>query len=1232
MSQYSEMIGSFLRTANYPMEADYIFDSEESLVSFYSDPMNKVILHEGLFKIVKTSDGQSLYWVIDESGELIFKKLIDNVSIDTIEDDLKKLQEKLDKEIQDRIDKDNEIYGTEDLSTIPGELNNILKISQAITDLTDKENNTKEELKAVVGTDQDDIIQYLQTLDYKNLTEVSQALNKFLNTIDDEDISINTLPELKEFLRGFEYTHNLYECFVDFWNNIQGDPTPNTQFRTLRGIQDFVEALASANKNRLDNLQKELNDTQVGVGLDSSGLYSPDNETNYLKNATSVMNALRILDSLINQAINNCNIEAKNTDTVDISIIKEQNKTTISAQVKASSETGNDILLKNDGIYHNIDSEYENGILTIKVNGNVRQQHVLGLSSVVDRAYYDTDQESIVIIFKLQNGETQTVTIPASSLISEWEVDNSIPGKVVELTKERVVSGGADKLSADVRISEKQHNILVKDGNTLYVNGSSDNIVYDGDVTVKSKLDSLSEHDSVLDSQVSTLDSKINNEIQRSTEKDDLLTQQLNDEIQRATNLEKEISNKLDSEIKRSTDKDLEHEESIRNEYDRALAAETKIIQDLNNEIQRSTNKDEKHDESITKLTSNLSDLNTKVDSEITRATTSENLINQNLQKEVDRATDSETQLQTSITNEITRATDAEDLLSHRIDDLKEYIDTNTDNDANLASKVASLETSLTEEVSRAKLEESKLSSTISQETLRATTKEDNLQQQINSANSDISNNNDLIIKNQQDISDIKLKNQQQDTEISKLNDKVDTIKDNIESNINTKISSLQESLNQEISRSTQEDYDIRALVTTNTTKIDNEVTRAKAQEQAIRTEMSTKFEVSNSIQEQLKSQLQNLEESTLEELNKKIETVELLKSDDLSYSILVDGTSIGTINIPKDQFLQSVDLIDNNILRFVFNTNSGSTVTDIVLSDVFKDALDSINSSITSINNDIYNLSSKLLTEVSDRKTEDSNLKTLISQNTNSISGLSTELNNVESTLTQKVDTALTNANSYTTQEVTKEKDRAIQAELELSNKLNSITIVKDITPQEGFDSSYSLLINNTQVGSKINIPKDRVINSVTIKEVQEINSPYQGAQVGDKYIEFTFLGDIPNQYLPANDLIIKYSQGNGIIINGTTISAKVFSGDKYIENSIDGIRSKGIDESINIAKQDLQNEINQKAPIYSPILTGVPQVEVSPDDSDSSQRIPSTAWVIARIKELAPTTPKSYWLKLEN
>mgnify|MGYP003449073145 FL=1 len=66
MSQYSEMMGSFIRTGNYPMEANYVFPTEAALKEFYSDPINATTIHKGLFKIVENGgDGKkALYWVV----------------------------------------------------------------------------------------------------------------------------------------------------------------------------------------------------------------------------------------------------------------------------------------------------------------------------------------------------------------------------------------------------------------------------------------------------------------------------------------------------------------------------------------------------------------------------------------------------------------------------------------------------------------------------------------------------------------------------------------------------------------------------------------------------------------------------------------------------------------------------------------------------------------------------------------------------------------------------------------------------------------------------------------------------------------------------------------------------------------------------------------------------------------------------------------------------------------
>lgn len=421
MSQYSEIMGSFIRTGDYPIEANYIFSSEEELKAFYTDELNNTTLHKGLLKIVSSEDSQTLYWVVEVGGELQFKPLIQEGSIDKLFDRLAQIRNDLNQEISDRENSILEIVGTNDMSEFHNQLDNLLAISNAVVNLQEQSAKHSNILSAIVGTEEENILEYLKSLDYNNLSDISNLLHKFFDTVDDSDSQINTLPELQNFLR---------------------------------------------------NLQTELDQTQVGVGLSEDGSFSPDQETNYLKSTTSIMDALKTLDVLIAKALKTSKLVPIETNTVSITVGEDVNNSNISANAKVSN--GSDIIVNNDGLYTKLSTEYENGILTIKVNGSIRSQHNLAISSIIDNAYYDQDTKSLVFNFK----NSQEVIIPIDNLIGEWVVDNP-DDKVVELSREKVVSG-TDKLSADVRLGSQNYNILKKVGNSLSVDGRSSSITHDG--------------------------------------------------------------------------------------------------------------------------------------------------------------------------------------------------------------------------------------------------------------------------------------------------------------------------------------------------------------------------------------------------------------------------------------------------------------------------------------------------------------------------------------------------------------------------------------------------------------------------------------------------------------------------------------------------------------------------------------------------------------------------------
>lgn len=972
MSQYSEMMGSFIRTGNYPMEANYVFPTEAALKEFYSDPINATTIHKGLFKIVENGgDGkQALYWVVQKqtNDELEFVKLIENIDINNINEQLEDLQTRLEEEIDNRKKSETAIWGTNDPTNVPEEFNSILDLAtelasliQEVSDihkeLIDSDDSIKKslktEIKAIAGTQEDNIVEYLKTLPYKSLTEAANALDKFLNTMDNTSNQINTLPELKFFLEGYTDTQKLRHVLLDLQAEILGNPIPSEDFRTLRAIEDFVRILKADSENTDKNLQSELDNTQVGIGLSGDGSYNSDTETYYLKDATSVMNALKILDSLMYEAISGITIQASNTDVVDLNIRKELEGYVIGAKLNLSNVIGNDLIKKEDGLYFNVKSTYNNGTLSLYVNDKLIAQHVLGFSSIVESAYYDPTQESILIVFKLLNGEKQTITVPVGTLIRELVVDNDQPGKVVELTRETVIDG-PDKLSADVRIYNDKHNILKKIGNSLSVDGTSDSITHN-DETLSTVLETIK---STVSTNNTAVNNKIDSEIARAKAEETAIKESIenlkdstSESIADLNLKDQEIQSSLSNEINRATEAENNLKASVQDLKDSDSAIKqsieglkvtvngnsldiAKVQNNLDLEIERAQNAETVLDQRVTSIEGEVSSTSQAIADEVVRATAKESELATAIETETSRASAAESSLQSAIDTEVSRAQTKEDALEQRISQVE------TKSDETLSQ--------LQQEVVRATQKESELSTSISAETSRATTEELVLKQglatlndKLDSTKADVNTNSQNIVTLQTGLtaldSKVDLQKEQLSQEIHLLSDGIDekiagkadkTVIDAIDQKANDNAAAI----SAETLRATQKEGELQSAIntlSTNTdtkvadlnTKISDEVTRAKGVEGELQLELA-----------------------------KKVESVALNKIDDLTYTILVNGAIIGQISIPEDQFLESVQVVNETILRFTFNTSAGTTTTDIDIKPIIEDALATISARVDAL------------------------------------------------------------------------------------------------------------------------------------------------------------------------------------------------------------------------------------------------------------------------------------------
>lgn len=105
-------------------------------------------------------------------------------------------------------------------------------------------------------------------------------------------------------------------------------------------------------------------------------------------------------------------------------------------------------------------------------------------------------------------------------------------------------------------------------------------------------------------------------------------------------------------------------------------------------------------------------------------------------------------------------------------------------------------------------------------------------------------------------------------------------------------------------------------------------------------------------------------------------------------------------------------------------------------------------------------------------------------------------------------------------------------------------VTLEKLSTATSGYFASYVLKQNNVQVGDTINIPKDYLVKSASVKTVSTANNPVSGYAVGDKYLDFVIntkdsTGTDEHLYVLVSDLVDTYTADESTL----TLSSNTFS-----------------------------------------------------------------------------------------
>lgn len=92
-----------------------------------------------------------------------------------------------------------------------------------------------------------------------------------------------------------------------------------------------------------------------------------------------------------------------------------------------------------------------------------------------------------------------------------------------------------------------------------------------------------------------------------------------------------------------------------------------------------------------------------------------------------------------------------------------------------------------------------------------------------------------------------------------------------------------------------------------------------------------------------------------------------------------------------------------------------------------------------------------------------------------------------------------------HTTLEQLKKLAQRTKTELTtLEGKIDDYDLTKLESAEDGYLATYQLTKGGTPTGDKINIPKDLLVKSASVKVATETGQPYEGAVAGDKYIDF--------------------------------------------------------------------------------------------------------------------------------
>ena len=492
---------------------------------------------------------------------------------------------------------------------------------------------------------------------------------------------------------------------------------------------DVIEYLATLKYGSITLLNKALNDFLHTSSPEGSDILTWEDLRNFL---TGYKNNKPLKDVI--DEITGGTLKFEDTDTISVERLELKDGTTIKHTVKLGSgvddgdleiRNDNQIIVKNGGLFHNIQVKDTGKALRFVVNGSIIHifEYVDAIKAEygIERTTYDQSTESIVILFK--NGER--LVIPFSVIIREWDVLND-PSTGVNLNLNKSVGEGKDMLSASIVLSKENGNGLSLKSDGLFMSNDSNNITY-GNVSVAHQLDVLK---AAIGETPADVDKKIEEVKQLVADTKADLQHELADNIAIVNNtistLEHNIDDKFAAVNQKFTDEKAAHDTDIekvnqairdnRSAVDASIAAlDEKLtkadadnhaaldnkIKITKNELEQVINANKEEGDKA------HAELNEKIESVANNAATSVSEAVANLEEKIDATNKAYQEADKQLTEQIetlnTNLTETVDTLREeteaKITELKTYVDEAT---ATLRSEISAMKKELLEAINTA--------------------------------------------------------------------------------------------------------------------------------------------------------------------------------------------------------------------------------------------------------------------------------------------------------------------------------------------------------------------------------------------------------------------------------------------------------------------------------------------------------------------------------------------------